>query len=383
LNPKVKVLHIIKSLGRGGAEMLLPETLKLHNQSRFEFHYIYFLPWKDQMVKSLEENGGTVTCIRATNNLQIITKSGKIVKYILENNIQLIHCHLPWAGFLGRIVHRRLKIPVIYTEHNKQERYHLLTRLLNRFTYNWQTGVIAVSNDVLMSIQKQIRIKIPVYEILNGVNTDYFQRDKNSAMAIRQQLNIPDDAFIVGTIAVFRFQKRLKEWLEVFAAILKDHPQVYAIVVGDGQLKEEIVQQVRDLKLEKRLILPGLQTDVKPWLSSMDVFMISSIFEGLPVALLEAMSMQCAIVTTDAGGIKEVIQHDKNGLMVSVDNWRNLKKELIRLFEDTELRKSLGQAARARVIEAFGMIRMVKELEELYLKCCSARTRNGDKQVAI
>ena len=68
---KIKVLHIIKSLGRGGAEMLLPETLKLHNKEKFEFHYIYFLPWKDQMVEEIQEAGGIVSCLKAGNNLKI------------------------------------------------------------------------------------------------------------------------------------------------------------------------------------------------------------------------------------------------------------------------------------------------------------------------
>ena len=98
---RIKVLHIIKSLGRGGAEMLLPETLKRHNQLEFEFHYIYFLPWKNQMVEAIENAGGKVTRFSAKNNIQLFFQYPKIIKYCKDNNIQIIHAHLPWAGFVG------------------------------------------------------------------------------------------------------------------------------------------------------------------------------------------------------------------------------------------------------------------------------------------
>src|SRR4051812_29173522 len=102
--------------------MLLQETLKQHDKTRFEFHYIYFLPWKDQMVAGLQLAGGTVKNFSASNNIKIILQTGKIIKYIRNNNIQLLHCHLPWAGFVGRFIHMQTGIPVIYSEHNKQER---------------------------------------------------------------------------------------------------------------------------------------------------------------------------------------------------------------------------------------------------------------------
>jgi glycosyltransferase involved in cell wall biosynthesis len=371
---KIKVLHIIKSLGRGGAEMLLPETLKLHDQARFEFHYIYFLPWKDQMVEAIRENGGVITCFSATNNLQIILRCRAIVRYIKENNINLVHCHLPWAGFAGRLIHKLIGIPMLYTEHNKQERYHQITRLLNRITFNWQTISIAVSSDVAESIRKNIRVRIPVIEILNGVNTKNFTRDKRAGLELRDQLNIPAQSIVVGTVAVFRFQKRLKEWLEVFAKAAAVYDTLYGIIVGDGPLKEELVAYRRQLGLEDRVFMPGLQTEVRPWLSTMDIYMMTSVFEGLPIALLEAMSMECAVVTTDAGGINEVIQHNKNGLMMPVQDWRKLEAELISLIERSGARQLLSRAARMRVVESFGMERMVGALEECYIKTSGSRS---------
>src|SRR5687768_5750870 len=102
--------------------MLLPETLRLHNKDEFEFHYIYFLPWKDQLVEALTQNGGRVKCFAANDNIRLILKARLVAAYVKEHKIQLIHAHLPWAGILARIVAKLTNVPVVYTEHNKQER---------------------------------------------------------------------------------------------------------------------------------------------------------------------------------------------------------------------------------------------------------------------
>jgi L-malate glycosyltransferase len=323
---KIKVLHIIKSLGRGGAEMLLPETLKIHDTSRFEFHTIYFLPWKDQMVDSIEKAGGKVICFSAKNNIKLLQRYNDVKKYCKENDIELIHCHLPWAGFLGRLVFAKTRIPTVYTEHNLQERYHVITKKINQFTFNSQSIALGVSEDVTNSIKKNIGPKIPVRTLLNGVNTSSFRKDTNQGTTMRKQLGIPQDALILGNVAVFRFQKRLVEWLRVFKKLESDVSNIYGIIVGAGPLEEEVKAELEKLNLSKKVFFPGLQTNVKPYYSAMDIFMMSSSFEGLPIALLEAMSMECAIISTDAGGIKEVIRDQKDGMICKVDEWTKLSE---------------------------------------------------------
>ena len=363
---KIKILHIIKSLGRGGAEMLLPETLKLHNQNRFEFQYIYFLPWKDQMVETIKQNGGRVTCIEANNNLQLIGSYKKVVAFVKKHKFDLIHCHLPWAGFLGRLVYNRTGIPVVYSEHNLQERYHVATKMINKLSFNQQSGAIAVSEDVSKSIQDNINPSVPVTTILNGVNTESFKRTENSR--IREDLNIPKNGFVIGNVAVFRFQKRIIEWLNVFKKISENRSNVYGIIVGAGPLEQDINTELLKLGLEDKVFLPGLQTNVKPYFEAMDIFMMTSSFEGLPIALLEAMSMECAIVTTSAGGIKEVIRDGKDGLMVEVENLNELEEKVKELLDDGVLLKRYRKAARKRVVENFSLKVMVENLEDTYIK---------------
>ena len=363
---KIKVLHIIKSLGRGGAEMLLPETIAVHDQDTYEFHVLYFLPWKDQMVEAIQQARGVVTCFQATNNLRILLQVRKVIRYVQDHRIDVIHCHLPWAGFLGRILHRLTGVPVLYTEHNKQERYHVLTKTINRLSFNSQSAAIAVSDEVAASIHSNIHPAIPVITILNGVNVRRFQQRQEARQEIRKLLGVGEHDLVIGSIAVFRFQKRLDLWLEVFAELKKRFPQVKGVLVGDGPLKEQLLARRKELGLESAVLMPGLQTNTVEWLSAMDVYMMSSVFEGLPVALLEAMSCGLPVVCTNAGGTGEVIRDGVDGLLVPGEEPMQLLQPLSALVADAGLRQRMGETARRRVVEAFSVDRMVGELEVLY-----------------
>lgn len=367
MNRKIKILHVIKSLGRGGAEMLLPETLRVHNKDQFEFHYIYFLPWKDAMVGSILEHGGKVTCISARNNIELLLKSKAVSEYAKAHGIDLIHAHLPWAGIASRIAGKLSGIPIIYTEHNKQERYHFATRLVNLSTLNWLTKTIAVSEDVEQSIRKhKSNLKSSLITILNGVNTERFAPGQFQRNEVREKFGIPLDAPVVGTIAVFRFQKRLDLWIELAKRILEHRPETHFIIVGDGPLKDPLVEKQKQLNLWDRVHFAGTQTEVRPYLATFDLYMMTSVFEGLPIALLEAMASECAVVSTNAGGIKEVIRPDIDGLLCDIEEPERLVEFAEELLADSKKRKVLGLQARQRVKEEFSMERMVKELEEVY-----------------
>jgi glycosyltransferase involved in cell wall biosynthesis len=371
-NP-IHVLHLIKSLGRGGAETLLVETLTAHNQEKFNFHYIYFLPWKNQLVAELELAGGIVSNVPAINNLRIIFKFNEIIRYIKQHNILIIHCHLPWAGFLGRLIHYKTGIPVIYSEHNKQERYHFLTRFINKFTFNSQSLVIAVSDDVKTSIFNHIQPKIPVNTIFNGINTEKYRRNIDAGLKIRSDVGIAADAIVIGSLGVFRTQKRIDCWLELFSKLYAIYPDLRGILVGDGPLKKDIIAKRKLLGLENVVFLPGIQTNAVDWYSAMDIFMMTSEFEGLPLSLLEAMSCECAVVATNAGGIKEVLVNRFNGFTAEVDQWTELFYAVEFLLSDPTLLKAVSHAARSTVIERFSIQTMISQLESTYSNYAHSR----------
>ena len=363
---RIKVLHLIKSLGRGGAEMLLPETLRLHNKSNFEFYYIYFLPWKDQMVEPIEKEGGNVACFSANNNIKLLQQVPSVARFCEENQIDVIHAHLPWSAFLARMVHKRIGVPLVYTEHNIQEKYHVLTRSLNKWTYNFQSLALGVSEDVTNSIQENIEPQIPIKTLLNGVNTRTFTRNQREGNRIKEEYGIPLDAKVLGNVAVFREQKAIPVWLKSFKKVSEKHPQVYGLLVGAGPKEEEVLRLLEELDLQDKVKLTGLQVNTVPFFSAMDIFMMSSAFEGLPIALLEGMSTECAIVSTKAGGVVEVIRHGVDGLLCETGDWEALADNVQDLLKNQMILEKLKISARRRVEEKFSLQKMVSELEKIY-----------------
>ncbi len=362
----IRILHIIKSLGRGGAETLLVENLRLSQLHNVDYHYLYFLPWKNQLVPELEQYGGKVTCLPARNNLQMMTLVQDVRRYIRQHQISLVHAHLPWAGLVARLACKGSHVPLIYTEHNKQERYHWATRLLNKWTFGMQQQVVAVSNDVKVSIFCHIGQTVPVQTVVNGIDTVKFQRQQSAALQLKEELGIDPAVPVIGTVAVFRQQKRLDRWLELFAAVHRQYPQVRGLLVGDGPLRTELQSRANALGLEKAVLFPGLQANSVRWMSAMDIFLMTSDFEGMPLALLEAMSSGCAVVSTSVGGVPEVISHGKNGLLAAAGDDQALEQCIVDLVNDPARRMQLAAAGRQTVQAHYSLTGMVDALESLY-----------------
>lgn len=365
---RVRVLHLIKSLGRGGAEMLLPEGLRFADRDRFEYRYAYFLPWKDALVPALRVQGVEVTCVPASGNGRILLRTRRLAQLLRDWEIDVVHCHLPIAGVTGRIAGRLANVPVVYTEHNLQERYHPWTRRLNRATWRWQAMAIAVSGEVADSIRNHIGSHVPLRVVLNGVDVDRYRRDMVDPGDVRRELGIPAHAPVVGTVAVFRPQKRLDLWIEAGARILERCQDTHFVLVGAGPLLDEIRDLARNRLPPDRAHFPGLREDVRPYLAAMDVYLMSSRFEGLPVALLEAMSMECVPVCTAVGGIPEVVKSGENGYLATPSDTDTLAAAACSILADRECARRMGAAARRTIQQTFGMDRMTRELEGAYLE---------------
>jgi glycosyltransferase involved in cell wall biosynthesis len=441
-NP-IRILHLIKSLGRGGAEKLIPETASVHDQTRFEFHCLYFYHQENNIVDELEAAGIKVHLI-PSSNLGLFFQIGKVREFVKEFKIDIIHAHLPWAGILSRLAGRKLNVPIVYTEHNTWDRYNTISYWGNRLTFKWQDVAIAVSNEVALSMQLNSifdpyrrggRLKVRV--IQNGVNTEVFRREtedgrrktedgtslraeerseaissngietedrrrkteelrtKNqeardkrqeidasdshrleilpipnpqspNPQSLKERLSIPSNAPVIGKVAVFRSQKRLWIWVDIALKILEQCPETHFLLVGDGEWRERILDQIRDSGKGEHFHWVGVQKQVIPYLSIMDIYLSTSEFEGLPIAMLEAMSCEVPVVATRAGGIGEMVQHGVQGFLTEIEDYEDLVNYTVQLIRDPELHARFAAAARERVVEQFSMKRMVRELEEVY-----------------
>lgn len=362
----IRVFHLIKSLGRGGAETLLVHGLDSADRGTFEYGYGYFLPWKDQLVGELEARGAEVVEFTARSQLQCLRQATAIARHLREWGADLVHCHLPVASIAGRLAAKMVGVPVVSTEHNLLQRYHPATRFATLATWRLQDLVIAVSGEVEQSIHEHVGDVVPTRVVLNGVAVDSFRRDRAAAAKVRSEWGIPDAAPVVGTVAVFRTQKRLEDWLAVARRVLEARPDAHFLLVGDGPERPQVEAARRALGLEERVHLCGLQPDVRPFLSAMDVYLMSSRFEGLPIAMLEAMSTGLPVVATSVGGIPEVVREGVEGHLAEPGDVPRLAEGILTLTADAARLAAVGEAARSRVEASFGMRRMQSSLEEIY-----------------
>ncbi|WP_377066591.1 glycosyltransferase [Negadavirga shengliensis] len=368
---KTRILHLIKSLGRGGAEKLLPETAALHSDG-FEFFCMYFYHRESNVVGELEAAGVHVVYV-PSGNLGLLWQVKKVKEFILQHDIDLVHSHLPWAGILGRLVRRKTGIPLIYTEHNTWERYNRISYWGNRLTFKLQDAAVFVSNEVALSTRLNLffaPLTVPppllLKTIPNGVNTEKFKKDLMARTRVRRELGIAEQAIVVGKVAVFRSQKRLWLWVEQALEILRHHPETHFLLVGEGEWKQRIERQIEDSGQAARFHLIGMQREIVPFLSAMDIYMSSSAYEGLPVAMLEAMSCGLPVVATRAGGIGEVVRHGMEGYLCEIENHRELAPLVLDLVRDKEKRRAFGEASRKRVEVHFSLEKMVQAIEGLY-----------------
>ncbi|REJ77048.1 MAG: glycosyltransferase [Acidobacteria bacterium] len=367
----LRVGHLIKSLGRGGAEGLLAPQIRAGRELGHSCAVAYFLPWKDALVAEIAASGAPVQCLGARSSLGLLLRAGRVRRWIRASGLDLLHCHLPLAGVAGRLAARGLGVPLVYTEHNLQPRYRRATRALSRTTWGLQDQVVAVSEEVAASIRQHLGDRVPVQVVLNGIDVERFAAATASA-ELRAELGLEEGAPVIGAACVFRRQKRLDLWLEAAAHIHRRRPQTRFLLVGDGPLLSEVEATARQLGLESALRLPGLQPDITGHLALMDVFLISSDFEGLPLALLEAMAAGVPVVATAAGGIPQVLRGDLAESLCPLGDADALAARVLERLDHPERSAVLASLGQQRVRADHSVERMTTELDQIYRRLVAA-----------
>lgn len=365
---RAKVLWLIKGLGLGGAEKLLVLAAPYLDRSRFEYEVLFLLPWKTALVPELERAGIPVICLnhRHPFDLRVVPRIARLLR---ERRVDILHAHLPYSGVVGRVAARLAGTPaVIYTEHNVQQRYHLLTRLINQATLRLCDVTVAVSAEVRASLLRSPLVgRRTVLTILNGVDVEGLRRAA-AADGVREEFGILPDRLVVCVVNVFRPQKRLDLWVRAARLIADAEPRATFLVVGDGPIRPQVRDLAGRLGLDGRIAFPGLRHDAARLMAVFDVFMLSSVYEGLPVAVLEAMALGRPVVATRVGGLPGVIQDGRHGFLVPPGDPGALAERVVELLRRPELRQAFGEASAARVRQHFSIERMVRETEHLYVR---------------
>jgi glycosyltransferase involved in cell wall biosynthesis len=290
----------------------------------------------------------------------------KLSRLIRRERIEAVHTHnvTPWvyAALGARLAGARL----YHTEHSNlfphQRRLMAAERWLARLT----RVVIADSEKVkrqLVTGQGLPARKIRT--VLNGIDLSAFAAPA-SPQAIRQQLGLNGAAPVIGTVGRLAAVKDQRSLLDAFHLVAQEFPLARLVLVGDGPLKEELRAHARALAIDARVDFLGRRTDVSALLGVFDVFVLSSVSEGLPLTVLEAMASGVPVVATDVGALPEIIRGPEEGVLVPPKAPRQLAQAIARLLRDAPLRQTLSRNGRARVREQFDLNDMVRAYESAY-----------------
>ncbi|MFN2201899.1 MAG: glycosyltransferase [Caldilineaceae bacterium] len=386
------VTVVIKSLGLGGAERLLVDALPYVDRERFCYDYAYVTPWKRTLVPTISDAGFSVTCLGVSDRpaasernetyvksrslqalLLLPTALPRLRRLIRKSRCDLLQADLPVSGVLARIAGRQMGVPVVYTEHNLQERYHPLTRWANKATYGWNNIAFAVSGEVANSIRRNGLTNsstgcVDVRTLPNGVPVETIRSGATQLDTLRSELSLSNKGPLVGTVAVFRPEKRLLDWLEVARKVARAHEDVLFLLVGDGPELPAVRRRAQELGLTDRVILTGFRADGRRLIALLDVFLMTSIYEGLPMAMLEAMALGKPVVATSVGGIPEVISSGTEGFVADAGDIEQLAAYVNALLSNPHAAKDMGEAAYLKVKRSYHTRGRVSVMESAYLE---------------
>jgi sugar transferase (PEP-CTERM/EpsH1 system associated) len=291
----------------------------------------------------------------------------KLARFFKANHVDIVHCH-NFAGFVYGSLGARIArhSAVVYTVHGPEMPDKTRQRLFQRLPL--VDAVVTVSEHMRRTAVERIGLKAErVTTIANGIPV----RDRGDS---RRQEDIKGDAgpgeraFAIGSVGRLSPEKDQKMLLRGFALVISKHPNARLLMVGDGPLRQELEACSKALGLAAHVRFLGSRPDVAEILDGLDLFVMSSREEGLPVALLEAMAAGLPVVATRVGGIPDVVTSGKTGILVPAGEPERLAEAINTLIEDRELATAIGLEGQKIVAERFDSSHMVARYEELYAR---------------
>lgn len=370
MSKRIKVLQCIRQGQIGGGESHLLSLVENLEKSVFEPVVLSFTD--GPMIDRLKAMNISTHVIATTRPFDI-TKWKRVKNFIKEQNVDLVHAHGTRANSNVLWASKSLKLPVIYTVHGwsfhpDQKPWVRKIRIMGE---KYLTSRSDLNISVSASNQQTGKEVIPSFQsivINNGIDLKKFDPDK-TYKNIRKDLGLADDITLVLFIARFTLHKQPLTLLKAFAEALLQNSKMHLLMVGDGDQKEEALQLVNQLGIHEQISLQPFRLDVPDVLASADIFVLPSLWEGLPIGLLEAMAMGKSVIASNVDGTGEIIRHNENGWLVETNNLtENLVKALIQLSTDKEKQKKFKEEAIKTVSERFNAGKMTKEIEKIYLE---------------
>jgi glycosyltransferase involved in cell wall biosynthesis len=329
----------------------------------------YALGIKTRVIPSLINSLDPVTNLRAVVEIR---------KIIVEGRYDIIHTHSSVAGVVGRLAALAAGTPVILHHvhgwppfHSMSSAMRILYLNLERLCANFTTRIITVSEaDIKKGLAYRICRKEKFSLIYNGIDLEKFCQS-GDYYPIREQLRIDPHCKLVGMIGRLDQQKNPLDFIRAAAVVAKNYADVQFLMLGDGVLRDECERLIGELHLGKRVHLLGYRSDVAKIMPILTIVAMTSLWEGLPLAFMEAMGAGKPIVAYDVDGVSDVVIDGETGFLVPPRQPERMAERLLYLLENDSQRDEMGRVAQQRSA-GFSVHRMVGQIESLYKELSSA-----------
>lgn len=372
LDRPLRIAHVVLSLDTGGLERLV---LGLVREGRRAGHStgVVCLERPGTLAPLVESHGVPVWCLNKSPGLHY-SAYARLRDVFAELRPDVVHAHQNAALFYAGPAARRAGVPlVVYTEHGKHYAGATRrTRLKARVAAAFARRCFSVSRDIadeLISYGVVPESKVCV--LPNGIDTDVFGPMTGSEQ-LRQDLGIPRDAPVVGTVGRLTEIKRQDRLIRAFAELTNTHTSAQLVVVGDGPLRNELQGMAGELGLTAAVHFTGNQLNPERFLRLMDVFVLTSRSEGMPVSVLEAWAAGVPVVASRVGGLPEMIQDGRTGLLYDQDDQPALVRLLSRVLSDRPFARCLAGAGKDHVESRYTLRHMFREYERHYRELLGA-----------
>jgi len=303
-----------------------------------------------------------------------------LVHWLRSERPDILHQQRTGAyhGKWGVLAARLAGVPIVLaTEHGAAYRLNGARRYVTRLFERLVDCIISVcEGDRLRQVHIAGRPSSKTALVYNGIDTAYFSPASTEQVEQgRVDLGVDPAGLLIGVVARLDEQKGLFYFLEALRLLMPDYPNLTALLVGDGPLRERLESAAVDLGVVGAVRFVGHSRDVVRYLRLMDVFVLPSLFESFPLVTLEAMSTAVPVVATTVGGLAENVAQDETGLLVPAQDAAALAQSISRLLADPALRKMMGQAGRRRVVERFSIETMTMKTLAVYQRLMEAHAR--------
>ncbi len=345
---------------RGGQQQVLLTVLGL----RARGHRAVLVAHREGELFRRASEGPDLVPLAPVNEVDLAA-AWKLSKIIKQWKPAIVHAHDPHAVSMAALaLSFGAPEPRPKTVASRRVDFHLQSHAFSQWKYRQMDGFIAASHAIRNIL---IHDGIPAGRIdvvHDGIDVEKIQH--RPAIDLHAEYWLPHGVPVIVNVGALVGHKGQRHLVDAMPLVLREVPDAHLVIFGEGDLRAPLEKQIKQLALGKRVLLPGFREDVLSLMKSADLFVMSSVTEGLGSAVLDAMGMGHAVVGTTAGGIPEAVIPDVTGLLVDPGDHKALAAAIVRLLKNSDLRKQFGDAGRARVTEHFGVDRLVEGTLEAY-----------------